>query len=185
MKKNSTFSSGKVRMETKNSIPSWLPNLLLFEDFKNDWGKYEAALYKEFGKTIKSQNFKYQNKTVGYDKKKSSTSREEIFEHLISEEKDKNDPTAGRIPDIRRCERLCWIRPILDNLGSCEISPMIYPQTLRPSDIREIIYIPELEYVIILRKGRNQYFLITAYRVEDPKRRARFEKNYKNFLNRK
>lgn len=164
-------------MDNSTTTPKWLSKI---ETFDGNWKEYEKKLYKLFGKTIKSRNFKLCGMPISYDKRRTINGKEEIFYHLIS----KQDPThqddpSQRLPDLTRCERLGWIREIIDHIDSKEIKIMMYDHTKRPRDIRTIIFVPSLNYVIILRKRDFEYILITAYQTT-PNRSKYFERHYIN-----
>jgi hypothetical protein len=89
----------------------------------------------------------------------------------------------NRIPDIARCERIGWVRAILDRLESGDPDIRVWQQQ-RNGKTNYGLSIPTFEYVIFLgaRKGTTgeSYTLpLTAYVVERAKRRRHYEAEWK------
>ena len=90
---------------------AWLPELLNFEDYQNDWNIYFAAIYEAFiNDFIKNKTF-YGTEQIHLKKHPIIEGKEATFWHLISTGKKESE----RIPDLRRCERIKWPSSIIQH----------------------------------------------------------------------
>jgi len=89
-----------------------LPDLILFEKYNGIWEDYEEALYSFFKEDfIDNRPKKFRGLRVGLKKYPKFKNKEATFWHFITEGKDE----LKRNPDIRRCERIRWPKPIIEN----------------------------------------------------------------------
>src|SRR5437763_9746237 len=89
---------------------SWLPPLVLLEDYENDWHQYLEAIYQFFCEDFVISRPTFQGKRFGLKKHPMLKDKEATFWHIISEGKVEDN----RIPDLRRCERIRWPRAIIE-----------------------------------------------------------------------
>jgi hypothetical protein len=89
----------------------WLPTLVVFNSYNGDWDLYEAALYAVFMTDFVHSKPTFRGKRLGLKRHPVSQGKEATFWHLISEGANE----ADRTPDMRRCERIGWPRPGIDN----------------------------------------------------------------------
>lgn len=151
-------------------LPEWLPDLLEI----NPWGADTFdMLYQVFEADIKNTGLTFNANPVWYFPE-IEDDKEVIFWHLTHRE----DRTAQeRLPDTRRCERLNWIRPILENENEPEVLWWDYEEYDRT--IKTYIWLQEYDFLIILKKypdgGRR---LITSYFVEYQHAKNKLRKKY-------
>lgn len=79
--------------------------------------------------------------------------------HLISEGRVEDD----RLPDLRRCERLTWIRWMIENADNC--ASIDVWENRRGREINTLLWLRE-EYLVILSARSENYLLKTAYCTE-------------------
>src|SRR4030067_2263921 len=91
--------------------PDWLPPLVLFEDYEGNWDRYLDALYDYFRKDFLESKPSYRGVQLALKRHPAIKGKQATFWHLISE----GSNEANRIPDMRRCERIRWRRPIIEN----------------------------------------------------------------------
>lgn len=151
--------------------PEWLPDLVLFEDFGGDWSKYVDVLYKFFEKDFILDKAYIQNIPVNLLKGKSYERKECAFWHIISE----GSEEEKRQPDLRRCERIRWPRPIIEH--SIDEKILVW-ENIRGSDIRTLLWFEEFEYIVILIKRKRYFLLLTAYPVFEEHQKVKFKKDY-------
>ncbi len=110
-----------------------------------------------------------------------------LFDHLIKREEtdDKGRKTGTRSFEIARAERLHWIKHHIEE-GKCpSIQIFSFTDRIDGKDrVRTYIYDQEHEYVVILEPQRtgNDYYLITAYHLNEPGGKSRIEKKLKKKL---
>ena len=100
-----------------------------------------------------------------------SGGKEATFWHLISEGKEEEN----RIPDMRRCERIRWPRPMIESLETNQVRLW---RNRRGNSQRIVIAIKDFSYVVILDERKDFVLLWAAYYVERPHSRRKLEKEY-------
>jgi len=153
--------------------PAWLPPLVLFE---GDWGKYLDALYGYFKQDFIDSRPSFRGRRLGLKKHPLNQGKEATFWHFIQEGLNEDD----RIPDLRRCERIRWPRPVIENANKPVLK--IWENT-RKSEKRILLWLEDQEYLVVLAE-RNGYLLPwTAYLVTEEHRKRKLLKEYENFKN--
>lgn len=137
------------------------PELLLLKTFGGDWKKYENELYKIFKTEIARSGLRFRGLQVKCRRRPETNRRWSAFWHLIQE-----GPTEEeRTPALRRCERIRWIRWIIENATT---HPNIDEwKNKRHGKINTLLWYRE-EYLIVLEQRvleqRENYWLLkTAY----------------------
>jgi hypothetical protein len=100
--------------------------------------------------------------------------KEATFWHLISEGKSEKD----RLPDLRRCERIRWPRPIIEHYDQPAIKFWVNE---RKGEKRLCLWIEGEEYLVVLAKRRGYVILWTAYLVTGTRRKMKLEKEYQTY----
>jgi len=140
------------------SSPDWLPELFSVNPWQHD--TYEN-LYCLFEKDLKETQPIYDNQVIWFFPEMED-GKEKIFWHLTSRE----DKEAGeRLPDLRRSERLPWVRPILDNPEKPEVTAWDHEEG--NGTVKTYVWLENYNFVVIMKKypdGRRR--LITSFWVE-------------------
>jgi hypothetical protein len=149
-----------------------LPTLVKLEDYNGDWEKYEEALYSIFKADFIKNITLFQEQRVSVVKDPLFKKKESTFWHITSEGKTE----AERTPDLRKCERIKWIKYILENANSAEIKTW---EEEGKGKIRVCICYGSWEYIVVLMKRNGYFLLLTAYPLEREHTRIKMEKAYK------
>jgi len=153
-----------------------LPELIRLESFGGDWKFYLESIYQIFKRDfVYSQPF-YNGERIRYKRYPNNQGKESTFWHLISDGKVEED----RIPDLRRCERIPWPKPIVVNNGCPEIK--IWENT-RKSKTRILFWLEEKEYLVVLERRKNYLLLWTAYLTDQPHTKRKLQKEYNSYIN--
>lgn len=165
-----------------DQIPTWLPDLILFEKYKGNWKAYIDAIYQHFHNDfVKSRPF-FEKLPIFVRYQPCFEEKGVTFWHLISE----GDQESERIPDLRRCERIQWPKPIIEKSHS-EFVRMW--ETYRPwkgqQQRRINISIDNFSYIVVIAENRKGFDLVTAYCVEKAARREKLRKEFESFLRQK
>lgn len=131
------------------------PDLIMFEDFDNNWDKYVEEIYKVYLKEIKF-GLKYLGLSVTPKRHPEYKNKENSFWHLTTEGKIEE----SRNPDLRRCERIKWIKYIFDNISHQDI---IIWENERKGSHNVCISVTNFEYLIILGQRKGYFVLLSAY----------------------
>jgi len=142
--------------DTGVTQPSWLPDALQYSDFDGDWEKFLATVYQIFERDFKESRPSYRGFPLSYDSR-IEDGKEEVFWHLTSQYDKK---TGNREMDFRRCERIPWPSPIIEHSQDKQLSVW---KNKRGKEIRILLWLEGMDYLVVLKEGRNTVILLTAY----------------------
>ena len=157
--------------------PKWLPPEIagLVWD-----GNTLSQLYSYFDKDFRIGQPRYKGIRVGWDDRISPGDKyEEGFYHLITED----NGAGSRYVNLKRARRLPWCAPIITNADEIEVLAFDYKEGNK--EIRTYVWIPELDYLVILLKKPNRKwgtvaFLITAFTLDGDNSRRKMRLKYDN-----
>jgi hypothetical protein len=152
----------------------WLPPLVLFSDFGGNWDLYLDALYRHFKEDFVESRPRFKGQELRLKRHPLSQGKEATFWHLISEgtEEDK------RTPDIRRCERIRWPRPIIEHNEDRVVKVW---KNRRRGETRICLWLEKKDYLVVLADRKGYLLLWTAYLVEQPHRRRSLQKDFEKY----
>lgn len=143
----------------------WLPDLICLEDYGNDWSPYEQAIYQIFKTDFIDTSPIFEGKNVHIRKHPMEFGKEEAYFHVTCQDYTKN---GERIPDLRRCERIKWIKAFIENTScdsySCdECSGIkIWSEPYKNAS-RVHIFLEEQRYMVVLEVRERYVLLVTAF----------------------
>lgn len=150
---------------------SWLPDLVYFDDYQNLWERYLEAIYEIFKQDFVLSKPIFRGKRLGLKRYPITAGKESTFWHMISTGEKEED----RIPDFRRCERIGWPRPTIEN----DSNPAVKCWTSEVKQENRItIWIEEHDYVVILAERKGYILPWTAFVVTHNHRRRKLQKAY-------
>jgi len=159
------------------TIPNWLPPLVYFNDYKGDWSIYIEAVYEYFKIDFIENTVFYKNIRIALKKHPLFQEKEFVFWHVTSEGEDENE----RTPDFRRCERIRWIKPIIENFSDPAIKCW---ENERKRDRRICLFLEQENYLVVLAI-RNDYILLwTAYLVDRSHQQQKLLREYEAYKRR-
>ncbi|EHJ51990.1 hypothetical protein [Streptococcus macacae] len=144
-----------------------LPPIITLDNFYGDFKKYDNYLYNEiFLKELYNNKIHFRGKLVAFKKYPLFNNREDSYFHLTCKNYDKD--FQERLPDFRRSERLCWLRPSLENDHAqlCHQNCFLTYERPYRSNIRICLLNPVDRYFIVLEERKNYYLLITAFYID-------------------
>lgn len=138
---------------------SWMPPLVLMEDFDGNWDSYLDAIYGHFcADFICEVPVHFNGVPVRLKRHPIEHDKEATFWHFISE----GSVEAEREVNFRRCERIRWPRAMMDNVADPELK--VWEEAIR-NEVRTHIWCEEFEYLVVVA-NRNGFVLPwTAYHV--------------------
>lgn len=149
-----------------NQPPELLP-------FSGDWTTYENLIYEAFLNSFVRVGVEFQGWKVSAQFRPETRGKGFSFWHTISEAPDpKNRNEDDRIPNLRRCERIKWIRWVIEN---AEADGFLWWENARGRDTHVVIWAKAHDFAVVLAKRQNYYVLKTAYAEIKPHRMATFE----------
>lgn len=159
-----------------NAIQDWLPPLLCFSECDGDWNQYVEALYAVFQRDFRGRLPDFQGRPLRLKRFPMEQGKEATFWHFIQD----GPVEADRLPNLRRCERIRWPRPIIE---AHVVEGRIYlwantrmGKSGRGEEKRWVLALPDFSYVVILADRGNFLMPWTAYEVEEPHQRRKLRK---------
>lgn len=161
---------------SEEQLPEWLPPIIKFSDFNSEWSRYLEHLYGVFEGDFIKNTLIYKGKKVLFDNR-IDNGKPICFWHLITDKYDKD--ATERDYSLLRCERICWIRPIVENADDDLVKVW---ENRRERKRNTIFLLPDYDYVVILN-NRRDFYLVTAYYINYPLRKEQLLKEYKQMQN--
>lgn len=151
-----------------------LPGLIKLEDYSGNWEKYLEVLYDCFKKDFVKKKTFYDNECIRFKKHPELNGKEATFWHLISE----GGSEEQKVPDLRRCERIKWPKPIIEYKDYQEIKLW---ENNRKSDINICLCFGDWEYLVVLRRRKGYILLWTAYPISYNHTKRKLQKEYRKY----
>ena len=136
-----------------------------------------AAVYQVFELDFKQSRPSYEGRTVVHDTR-IEDGKEAGFWHMICRYEAR---THAREMDLRRCERIPWPRPMIGHSTDKSLS-VWRSERKKPSRSRQtrvLIWLENLDYVVVLAERPRAMILVTAYctDIESHKEKLRKERD--------
>ena len=157
------------------SAPHWLPPLVLFKDYGGNWNRYVEALYRYYKQDFADSSLSFRGIRVARKRRPFEQGKEATFWHLISEGKTEEE----RLPDLRRCERIRWPRPIIEHADEPVIKVW---ENKRKRETRICVWFEDVEYLVVLTARKGYVLLWTAYPVTRLHRKRKLQKEYEAYI---
>lgn len=148
-----------------------LPKLVLFEDYHGNWEEYVEALYSYFKQDFVDKKIYYRRIKLCLKKYPLFKNKEATFWHLISEGETEDE----RLPDMRRCERIRWSKPIIENSGDGDIKVW---ENIRGNQSNICLCYGNWDYLVVLRKRKRYLLFWTAYPVFENHRKRKLKREF-------
>lgn len=152
----------------------WLPDIVRFGDYGGDWDAYMDVLYSYFKADFIDSSPSFEGKRLGLKRHPMSKGKEATFWHMIQEGAEEED----RIPDLRRCERIRWPRPIIEHNGDKVIKVW---KNRRKGEERICLWLEAEEYLVILANRKGYVIPWTAYMVVTPHQKRKLQREYEEY----
>lgn len=160
-----------------------LPNMIECDNIVG-WNDYLDKLYENvFKPDFLNSCPEFQGWEVWIRKEPMDGNREHDFIHMTHEDYFHNSKNPNdRIPDLRRSERLNWVRPIIEHFACAmekKCGRILYWENYYRGYVRCNLFLPEERFHVVLeRRDKDKvYFIITSFYVNtDWELRKRMEK---------
>lgn len=153
-------------------VVTWLPDLVLLEHFENDWDKYNDGIYEIFLDCYVRNVVQCQSKPVWVNRELKN-GRMRTFWHITSEK-----------GEFDRCKRIRWPKAIIENHQSGEVYVW---ENERKKGRRNLLFLihfddeAHFDHLVVLKKQKNSFLLITAYPIEEKHRTRKYLREYEAF----
>ena len=152
----------------------WLPDLIDFNKFGN-WGVYLEVIYDQFQSDFVHSRPSWPGKRFSLKRHPEYDGKSATFWHMISEGRIEDE----RTPDLRRCERIAWLRPIIDRFPGqrpAEGGTIVWWVNSRRGEQRILMTLRDFSYVVVMADRGDYIMPWTAYPVEYSHRQRKLER---------
>ncbi|HBB56780.1 TPA: hypothetical protein DEW47_03150 [Patescibacteria group bacterium] len=161
-----------------SSLPDWLEPLVRLEDFNGDAEAYIARLFEIFERDFIKSSPAFRGKRVLFDKKDDG-GKPQAFTHITTEE---NWQTKEREICLRRCERIAWIKAVIENENDQKVLVWEKEQkTGKRWATRTFLFLEEGDFLVILQEIKHGHYLITAIYVDNPNQKRKHLKAHASY----
>lgn len=155
--------------------PNWLPDLLLLDDYKGDWGRYVEAVYECFKRDFVLERPVFRGSSLAVKRHPQIDGKEATFWHIVSEGLVEEE----RTPDLRRCERVRWPRAIIEH---CDESCIKTWENTRRNERRILLWLEDSEYLVVLADRKDYVLFWTSYAVTQGHTKRKLQTEYEAWL---
>lgn len=155
-------------------FPEWLPAIIELNSFHGDWDSYLEHLYKIYEQDFIKSKPLFNGTALRVKRNPKENGKDATFWHIISE----GEIESERTPDLRRCERISWPKPIIDNHNNCNLKIW---KNQRKGETRISLWFEEAEYLIILAERKDYILFWTAYTVTREHSKRKLEKEFQSY----
>ncbi|MEK7202910.1 MAG: hypothetical protein AAB653_01195 [Patescibacteria group bacterium] len=143
--------------------------------FNGNWEEYEEKLYSVFKSDFLDGRVCFLERKVEIIKEPKFKDREWSFWHLTSTGRIESE----REPDFRKCERIGWIKLIIESFPHDNIISWEIVEKGRP---RICLCYGDWEYLVILKKVHSRFILITAHPIDFKNTKNKLKRQYEEYL---
>jgi len=154
--------------------PDWLPQLITYDAYNGRWDDFIEDVYQAFCDDFhnnRKPNLKYDNRKITSKRSPLVNGKPDSFWHVISG--DINNGSSNG-PEVPRCERIKWIRPIIENHLHEQVLIWEEPEK-RGAKTRTLFWLKDHDYLVIIANRTEYSILWTAYHIEYPHKRRKLQ----------
>jgi hypothetical protein len=156
--------------KTVSPLPAWLADLAVVDPWTDNTF---ADLYDIFTRDFKQSRPSLDGYEVWFFPELED-GIEKIFWHLTHRD---NDAAGERLPDTQRCEKLPWVRCILENVARPEVLFWDYVES--DGSTHTYAWLRDYDFVVILKKYRRGIRrLLTAFHIDHESYRRNLRSKY-------
>lgn len=158
----------------------WLPALVLLEDSHGDWSQYVEVLHEHFLNDFVRSKPSWPGKRVSLKRYPETDGKSATFWHFISE----GSVEEERIPDMRRCERIRWPRPVMNHFSTnppTESDRIRWWKEKRRSETRYVLTPGDFSYKVIVADRGDYVLPWTAYWLKYTHERDKLRRKYEDY----
>ena len=155
-----------------------LPELIYLSDYSGNFQSYMEAVYTIFERDLLKNRPKFGSYKLSLKNNPLFQQRSYSFYHLTH----KGEIETERTPDLRRCERIGWVKPAIEN---AEIWNLKFWEQSRNGKSRVCIQLPvedDVDYFVILDVRVHCVIIWTAFVAEYEHEKRKKEKEYQNWV---
>ena len=159
-----------------------LPNMILLEDYNGNYDKYIKAVFDVFKRDFIDKKTRFRGEVLRLKWEPEFQNKACTFYHMTHEGSDEQN----RTPDLRRCERMPWAKPTIENCDSWGLK--IWPQVRQGKGGTRnrlclwLEFEAEPDYIVVLEVRETYKLLWTAFVPQYPHEKRKKQKEYEDWL---
>jgi hypothetical protein len=159
-----------------------IPDIILLEDYQGDYGKYIKAVYDVFQRDFIQEKTRFRGELLCLKWEPIFQNKASTFYHMTHEGSDEQN----RTPDLRRCERMPWAKPTIENCDSWGLK--IWTQIRQGKGGTKhrlclwLEFKDEPDYIVILEIHKAYKLLWTAFVLQYPHEKRKRLKEYEEWV---
>ncbi len=137
-----------------------LPKIITLEEYEGNYTLYIEAVYTIFHRDFIKNKAKFGSHELKMKFHPEFQNRAYTFYHMTHE----GEEESQRTPDLRRCERIGWAKPCIENVQKWNL--FFWRQTRKNSKNRVCILLDvqdDYDYFVILEVRKTYVLLWTAF----------------------
>jgi hypothetical protein len=172
-----------VKLIPVETIPAWLPPLVSLEDSRGNWYTYLTTIYNHYLRDFVERQPRFEGDPVSVRYHPAYEGKGATFWHIISE----GSVESERTPDLRRCERIRWPRPMIEKANSLTDVAVWEAMKSWRKQLQRRVYIAlsNFSYLVAIGETSRGFDLITAFYLEKKHEREKLRREYESFLSQK
>ena len=156
-----------------------LPALVCLNDYGGNYYTYMEAVYSIFERDLLKYPPRFGSYKLSLKNNPLFQHRSYTFYHLTHT----GEIETKRIPDLRRCERIAWVKPTIENVKKWALK---FWEQRRNGKSRVCIQLSvedDVDYYVILEVRVNCVLIWTAFVAEYEHEKRKKEREYQNWVN--
>ncbi len=166
------MSSDSSTSESPPQSPSWLPDLILFNDYGN-WQQYVEALYGFYCEDFVLNPFTVGGKRLAMRRYPQVLGKDKTFWHICGQDDEQTMPG-----DFSRCERIRWPKAIILNKNDSTIKIWVDDCYKGGNGKMRVMIWFNDEYIVVIEPRTDYVLFITAYPTDGGHTLRRLEARY-------
>lgn len=161
-------------------LPNWLCPIIKLTEHNGDVTAYLNAVFNIFKKDFIDNKINFQGKVILYDKN-DNNGKPNGFVHITTEG---DRITKERNVSLRRCERIGWVKLIIENSDKPEVL-MWKKDVYSPNKkwvSRIFLFLEKQDFLVILEELKNGFLMITAIYVDSKGQKRKHLKDYRKYI---
>jgi hypothetical protein len=167
---------------------NWIPNIIELSAFGGDWTAYDDYLYSVFVRDFINSTITFNGKPVKIRRYPIQCDREQSYFHITNKDSSigSTDPN-DRIPDMRRCERIEWIKLFIENFDCNNGCPdctgiKVWSEPYKGNKRWHFLF-KEYKFLVIIEERKEYNLLISGFYIFNDRVMGQKLRRYERFKN--
>jgi hypothetical protein len=155
-----------------------LPKIICLEDYNGNYHNYIDAVYAIFERDLVKNRPDFGSHKLQLKSLPLFQNRAYTFYHLTH----KGEIESEREPDFRRCERIAWVKPTIENTEKWNLKFWKQSRNGKSRVCIQLKVEEDVDYYVILDVRTNYILIWTAFIAEYEHEKRKKEKEYADWV---